>query len=106
MNEKYSILQEEKLPSMCVIPRSALIDLINIAVKSAVDSTLRELRLLKDEISQREAHRIFGGGVVQSLLNRGKIERVVGVGRRSKIIYFRSQIETALKLEGINLLTN
>jgi len=106
MNEIHNLLQRERLPAMCTVPRNALIDLVNIAVKFAVDSTLREQSLLKDKISQTEAYRIFGGGRVQSLLNQGKIQRIVGKGNGSKIIYFRSQIETALKLDGINLLTN
>ena len=98
--------QEHILPSMCVMPRRALIDMVNIAIKSTVDRVLHELGLLKDEISQREAHRIFGGGIVKSLLNRGLIRRNVGKGERSKITYYRSDIETALKLQGINLKTN
>jgi len=106
MNEIHSLLQEEELPAMCIIPRGALVSTLNIATKSAVDSTLRELGLLKDEISQREAHRIFGGGNVQSLLNRGLIQRTIGKGVRSKVTYYRSQIESALKMERMNLLTN
>jgi hypothetical protein len=75
-------------------------------IECSNDGTLRELGLLKDGISQREAHRIFGGGIVQSLLNRGLIHRTIGKGVRSKIIYPRKEIEKALQLQGINLLPN
>ena len=106
MNDLQNILQEDSVPAMCVVPRAALTSILNIATKSAVDNTLRELGLLKDEISQREAHRIFGSGNVISLLNRRLIKRIVGKGERSKITYYRSQIENALKMDRVNLLTN
>jgi hypothetical protein len=106
MDKIKNLLQEPMLPAICTIPRDALVKTVDIAVQSAIDGTLRELGLLKDGISQREAHRIFGGGIVQSLLNRGLIHRTVGKGTRSKIIYSRKEIEKAIDLQGINLLTN
>lgn len=97
-------LKPESLPSMCLIPREALVELVNITATTTANEILRGQGLLKDQISQREAHRLFGSGVVQSLFIQGRIQRSVGKGKRSKITYYRSQIESALKLNGINLL--
>lgn len=57
---------------------------------------------IKDEISQRQAFKLFGEGNIHRWENRGSIaSRRTGTGRNSKIIYSKSQIEYMKKIESI-----
>lgn len=67
--------------------------------KLAVDIAFARLGLVKDEISQREASRLYGRGKVKSWVNAGYIQRVkLGAGN-SKATYSRIELETLKNLE-------
>lgn len=74
----------------------------NLRIESAelgVTLALRRLGLVKDEISEREAYRIYGQSNVRSWVNRGLTSRVkVGAGN-AKATYSRIELDTIKSLE-------
>lgn len=66
------------------------------ATKLGAVATLSELGLIKDEISQSEAFRIYGRYVIERLVESGAIKRKGGKGGNSKCTYKRSEIDMAL----------
>lgn len=74
-------------------------DLIIKYAKLGSDISLSRLGLIKDEISEREAFRLFGQGKVKTWKNIGLVKRVkVGAGN-SKSSYSRIELETISRLE-------
>ena len=59
---------------------------------------LKKLGIIRDEISQREAYRIFGEATVKSWLNAGLITRVKGDTANSKVTYSLIELETIQRL--------
>jgi len=70
--------------------------LLQEATKQGAIATLSELGLIKDEISQSEAFRIYGRYVIERLVESGSVKRKGGKGGNSKCTYKRSEIEMAL----------
>lgn len=62
---------------------------------------LNRLGLIKDEISQREAYRIYGESCVRTWLNRGLIHRVKIGEKNSKVTYSRIELETVKRLAAL-----
>lgn len=61
---------------------------------------LAKLGLIKDEISQNEAYRLFGESNVRSWLNEGLVRKVKpGTGRNAKSYYSRIELETIHSLK-------
>ena len=65
----------------------------------AVTLAFKRLGLIKDDISQREAFRLFGEAVIRSLVNEGLLTRVKIGSRNSKATYSKIEIETILSLK-------
>lgn len=65
---------------------------------------LNRLGLIKDEISQREAYRLFGQGKVRSWHNLGLIRRIKTGPGNSKATYSRIELETIRNIESENKL--
>lgn len=65
----------------------------------AVNKALAKLGLIKDEISQREAYRLFGEAKVRSWLNKGWVKRVKTGAGNSKSTYSKIELETIQNLE-------
>lgn len=65
---------------------------------------LHKLGLIKDEISQREAYRVFGEAKVRSWVNQGLVSRVKTGSRNSKTTYSRIELETIKSLEDKRLI--
>ena len=65
----------------------------------AVTLAFKRLGLVKDDLSQREAYRIFTEPVIKSLVNEGLLTRVKIGSRNSKATYSRIEIETVLNLK-------
>lgn len=59
---------------------------------------LRKLGIVRDEISQREAYRIFGEANVKSWLNSHLITRVKESSGNSKVTYSLIELETIERL--------
>lgn len=59
---------------------------------------LNRLGLIKDEISQREAFRIYGESNVRTWLNRGWISRVKPGAGNTKATYSRIELDTVKQL--------
>ena len=59
---------------------------------------LNRLGLIKDEISQREAYRIYGESCVRTWLNRGWVHRVKPGTGNSKVTYSRIELDTVKRL--------
>ena len=59
---------------------------------------LNRLGLIKDEISQREAYRIYGERCVRTWLNRGWVHRVKPGTGNSKVTYSRIELDTVKRL--------
>ena len=67
-----------------------LFEFKNIVMDSAnlgASIALSRLGLIKDEISQREAYRIYGESTIRTWLNRGLIHRVKIGEKNSKVTY-------------------
>ena len=65
-----------------------LFEFKNIVMDSAnlgASIALSRLGLIKDEISQREAYRIYGESTIRTWLNRGLIHRVKIGEKNSKV---------------------
>jgi hypothetical protein len=60
---------------------------------------LKRLGLIKDEISQREAYRVFGQGKVRTWVNLGLVKKIKTGERNSKTTYSRIELETIKRLE-------
>jgi hypothetical protein len=60
---------------------------------------LSKLGLIKDEISQREAYRIFGESNVRSWKNEGLIKRIKIGENNSKSTYSLIELETIMNLK-------
>lgn len=60
---------------------------------------LAKLGLIKDEISQVEAFRLFGQSNVRSWKNEGLITAIKHGENNSKVTYSRIEIETVKKLK-------
>lgn len=65
---------------------------------------LNKLGLIKDDISQREAYRVFGEAKVRSWVNQGLVSRVKTGSRNSKTTYSRIELETIKNIEDKRLL--
>ncbi len=63
------------------------------------DVTLKKLGLIKDEISQREAYRVFGEAKVRSWRNQSLIKRTKVGGGNCKVTYSLIELETIKNLE-------
>lgn len=59
---------------------------------------LKRLGLIKDEISQREAYRMFGEAQVRSWVNQGLVSRIKSGERNSKATYSRIELDTLNRL--------
>lgn len=59
---------------------------------------LNRLGLINDEISQREAYRIYGESCVRTWLNRGWVHRVKPGTGNSKVTYSRIELDTVKRL--------
>ncbi len=65
----------------------------------AVNIALKRLGLIDDDISQREAYRVFGEAKVRSWINAGLVNRVKGEAANSKATFSRIELETIQTLE-------
>lgn len=65
----------------------------------AVTLAFKRLGLVQDDISQREAFRLFGEAVIRSLVNEGLLTRVKIGEKNSKATYSRIEIETIMNLK-------
>jgi hypothetical protein len=65
----------------------------------AVTLAFKRLGLVKDDLSQREAYRIFGEAQINSLVNEKLLNKVKTGDRNSKVYYSRIEIETILNLK-------
>lgn len=83
-------------------PNLTLLEEKRLRIDSATtgaEIALNRIGLLKDEISQNEAFRIYGRAVVESWLNTGYVTRVKGGSKsNSKIYYSRIELETVADL--------
>ncbi len=71
--------------------------LLESAAEIGALKALREAGIYNDEISQREAYRIFGAANVKSLVEQKKISPIrIGKSKNSKIFYSRLQLKTLL----------
>ena len=59
---------------------------------------LNRLGLIKVEISQREAYRLYGESCVRTWLNRGWVHRVKPGTGNSKVTYSRIELDTVKRL--------
>lgn len=74
----------------------------NIRIESAslgAEIVLRKLGIVRDEISQREAYRLFGEAKVRSWMNQGLISRVKSGAVNSKTTYSLIELEVIQRLE-------
>lgn len=69
--------------------------IIQDTCKAAVAEMLDMVGASKDIISQREAYKMHGEGLIKLLVREGKINRRVTGERNSKILYSRKEIELA-----------
>jgi len=69
------------------------------AARMGAEIALSRLGLIKDDISQREAFRMFTEARVRSWANQGLISRVKPGDRNSKASYSRIELETINSLE-------
>lgn len=60
---------------------------------------LKRLGLIVDEISQREAYRLFGQSKVRTWVNQGLARKIKTGDRNSKTTYSRIELETIKRLE-------
>lgn len=60
---------------------------------------LKRFGIIKDDISQREAYRLFGEARIRSWRNRGLIDRVKCGERNSKVTYSLIELELIDRLE-------
>lgn len=70
--------------------------LLQEATKLGALAVMEKHGLIKDEISQSEAFRIYGRYVITRLVESGAIKRTGGRGGNSKCTYKRSEIDMAL----------
>ncbi|MDH6357628.1 hypothetical protein [Parabacteroides sp. PF5-9] len=86
-----------------------LYELKNISMEMAelgVASYVKRIKPTTDQISQREAYRLYGEAKIKNWVKQGLIKEVKRSGStiRSKILYSRSEligIEVAYKLDSI-----
>ncbi len=81
-----------------------LFEFKNIVMYSAnlgASIALSRLGFIKDEISQREAYRIYGESTIRTWLNRGLIHRVKIGEKNSKVTYSRIELETVKRLAAL-----
>lgn len=64
------------------------------AARMGAEMVLIRLGLLKDEISQNEAFRLYTRAKVESWLNLGYIQKVKGKAKNSPHTFSRMQLET------------
>ena len=62
------------------------------------DIALKKLGLVKDQISQREAYRVFGEGNVAYWVRRCWIKRIKTGERNSKVSYPRIELQTVRRM--------
>lgn len=74
-------------------------DLIINYAKLGSDLSLAKLGLIRDEISEREAFRMYGAGKVTTWKNVGYVKRVKTGAGNSKCSYSRIELETIFRLE-------
>jgi hypothetical protein len=65
----------------------------------AVDIVLSRFGIIKDEISQREAFRLFDEARVRTWVNKGLVKFVRGTSINSPHTYSRIELETIKRLE-------
>ena len=73
----------------------------NLIMESAAlgaSIALNRLGLIKDEISQREAFRVYGESLVRTWLNRGWITRIKPGAGITKVTYSRIELDTVKQL--------
>lgn len=73
----------------------------NLRIESATmgaEIVLRKLGIVRDEISTREAYRLFGEAHVKSWTNQGLLSRVKLVEASSKATYSLIELETIAHL--------
>ena len=73
----------------------------NLIMESAAlgaSIALNRLGLIKDEISQREAFRVYGESLVRTWLNRGWITRIKPGAGNTKVTYSRNELDTVKQL--------
>ena len=81
-----------------------LFEFKNIVMDSAnlgASIALSRVGVIKDEISQREAYRIYGESTIRTWLNRGLIHRVKIGEKNSKVTYSRIELETVKRLAAL-----
>lgn len=69
------------------------------SAKMGAEIALSKLGLIKDDISQREAFRLFGEGNVRSWVNQSFVKRVKLGEFNSKASFSRIELETIKSLE-------
>jgi len=69
------------------------------AARMGAEIALSRLGLIKDEISQREAFRLFTEAKVSSWVNSGLVTRVKSGSNNSKATFSRIELETVKSLE-------
>lgn len=69
------------------------------AATMGAEIALKRIGLIKDEISQREAYRVFGQGKVRTWVNLGLVKRIKTGERNSMATYSRIELETIKRLE-------
>ena len=73
----------------------------NLIMESAAlgaSIALNRLGLIKDEISQREAFRVYGESLVRTWLNRGWITRIKPGAGNTKVTYSLIELDTVKQL--------
>ena len=74
----------------------------NMIIQSAklgVELALSKLKILKDEISQREAYRLWGQSKVKKWVEKGWIKGVKKGLLNSKVIFYRSELDLVKALD-------
>ncbi len=67
-------------------------------IQMAVKTALRQLGLVKDEISEREAFRRFGAATIRTWENKGWIKAMQPGGKGKKKTYSLTELETVERL--------
>jgi hypothetical protein len=84
------------------MPSITILEEKKLRIESAsmgAEIALNRLGLIKDEISQREAFRLFSEGKVRSWINQGLIGRVKTGNLNSKATFSRIELTTIQSLE-------
>ena len=79
-----------------------LIEEKELRIESAslgAEIVLRKLGIVRDEISQREAYRLFGEAKVRSWVNQNLVQRIKTGASTSNVTYSLIELETIQTLE-------